>query len=484
MGLFTPFKGESTTLSTVKGMQVSMEMPDGGYRSFFILTLLAAVIGAGAAFWTFLLRISIAFFHNLFFLGQLSFFYDVRVHTPPSPLGPLVVLVPVLGAIGVILVTRRYTEEVVGTGVQQVIEAIHHEKGVIPAIVIIIKTLAAALTIGSGGSVGREGPSLHINAAFAYSVSRGLRLKVSDRLILIAAACAGGLAATFNAPIAGMIFAVELFLVEFRLRSILPLVVASITAFIATNRIFGASVDLAIPLVFPSVEAFSPVAISAIVLFGVLMGVSSAVITWFIPVTEIRLLRLFPQTPFLRHVLGMLVIGILMYLMLQVYGQYYINGLGYATIQDILSGALTILPLLLLLFLLKLVATALTLGSGATGGVFAPLVFMGATMGGAYGIAAAEILPGLGIGAPAFAVMGMAGIFGGSSGALLTAVVIVLEITGGNILGILPLLLVVGISYGVRKLLIRDSIYTYLLTIQNRPVPDSVYARLIGQWRG
>jgi CIC family chloride channel protein len=123
-----------------------------------------------------------------------------------------------------------------------------------------------------------------------------------------------------------------------------------------------------------------------IILFGLLVGMISAAIVWIIPVIEIGFLRLLPQNPLLRHTLGMLPIGIMMYLMLILYGHYFINGLGYATIQDILSGVLIVLPLLILLFVLKLVDTALSLGSGAIGGVFSPLVFMGATTGGHLGL--------------------------------------------------------------------------------------------------
>jgi CIC family chloride channel protein len=459
-------------------MLVSMETP---YipPSFLRLTIAAGLIGIGAAFWTFLLRISIAFFHNLLFLGDLSFVYDAKIHTPPSPLGPLIIFIPVLGAIGVIVVTRRYHTEVVGTGVQQVLEAIHYEKGVIPAIVIIVKTLAAAITIGSGGSVGREGPSLHINSAFASTVGRRLHLPVPDRLILIAAACAGGLAATFNAPLAGIIFAAELFLVEIRLGSMVPVIIASLIATLATTTIFGSSVDFNIPGVFPPLQALTLAGVGTLVLFGLLTGLISAAIVWIIPVTEIRLLRMLPEKPFLRHTLGMLPIGIMMYLMLLLYGHYYVNGLGFSTIQDILSGTLTVLPLLVLLFILKLIATSLSLGSGATGGVFSPLIFMGATFGAAFGVFFDAVMPGLEIAPSGFAVLGMAGTFGGATGAVLTAIVIILEITSGNESGVFPLILVVLIAYGVRKLLMKDSIYTYLLTVQDRSIPDSVYARLI-----
>ena len=153
---------------------------------------------------------------------------------------------------------------------------------------------------------------------------------------------------------------------------------------------------------------------------------------------------------YVRHALGMLLVGIQMALLFVFLGHYYIDGVGYATIQDVLSGALLSFPILLLLLGMKLLSTSLTLGSGASGGVFSPALFMGAALGGLYGVGLQYLFPGLGISPPAFAIAGMAGIVGGSTGAAMTAIVMIFEMTlDYNV--IIPLTITVAISYEISQ---------------------------------
>src|SRR5215831_16234475 len=159
--------------------------------------------------------------------------------------------------------------------------------------------------------------------------------------------------------------------------------------------------------------------------------------------------------------------------MLLTCGHYYIEGVGYSTVQDILTGTLSALPVLCLLCLLKLLATCLTLGSGASGGIFSPALYMGATLGGAYGIVLDRLFPGFAISPPAFAVAGMAALVGGATGAAIAAIVMIFEMTlDYNV--IIPITTAVVLSYGVRKALCRDSIYTLKLVRRGHYMPEAM----------
>jgi CIC family chloride channel protein len=171
----------------------------------------------------------------------------------------------------------------------------------------------------------------------------------------------------------------------------------------------------------------------------------------------------------------MLVVGVTMYLLMIKWGHYYIEGVGYATIQDVLKGELAAFHVLFLLFVLKLLVTSLTLGSGASGGIFSPSLFMGATLGAAYGIALNWCFPGMDKGVAGFAIAGMAGVVGGATGAAMAAIVMIFEMTlDYNV--IIPITITVALSYGVRKVLCPESIYTLKLTRRGHHIPSALHA--------
>lgn len=178
---------------------------------------------------------------------------------------------------------------------------------------------------------------------------------------------------------------------------------------------------------------------------------------------------------YVQHMTAMLMVGILMYAFMSRFGHYYVEGVGYATIQDELSGVPYPLYFLILLFAAKLVATSLTLGSGASGGVFSPALFLGATAGGAYGLALNRFFPQLNLSPVAFAVVGMGSVVGGATGAAMAAIVMIFEMTFDYTV-IVPMTLAVGISYGLRRSLVKDSIYTRKLSLRGAPVPDALHA--------
>ncbi len=440
---------------------------------FFLLSIMIGVIaGLGAVAF----RGLISFFHNLLFLGQFLFIYDANSHTPPSPWGPFVILVPVLGAMGVAFLVHNFAPEAKGHGVPEVMDAIYYNKGVIRPVVALIKSLASALSIGSGGSVGREGPIIQIGASFGSTVGQILRMPVWQRITLIAAGTGAGIAATFNTPIGGVLFALEITMQEISVKTLVPVAISTATATYIGRLFFGPHPSFIIPeFETPYFHIANPMALLAYVGLGLIIGGLSAVYIKSIYGFEDFFENHIKGSYYKRHMLGMVLVGITMYLLMVTLGHYYIEGVGYSTIQDVLTGHLSQLYLLLILFILKLFVTSVTLGSGASGGIFSPSLYMGATLGGGYGILVHHFFPGFNVTMPAFAVAGMAGMVGGATGAAMAAIVMIFEMTLDYSV-IIPMTVTVAISYGVRKLLLRESIYTMKLARRGHTIPESLRA--------
>jgi CIC family chloride channel protein len=255
-----------------------------------------------------------------------------------------------------------------------------------------------------------------------------------------------------------------------------PVAIATGTATYIGSLFFGAYPSF----VIPSLEALqfrarNPLVLLSYAGLGVLMGFVSALFIRCLYGVEDLFEHRVRGGYYRQHLLGMLLVGVLMYGLIAVFGHYYIEGVGYATVQDVLSGAPYPVYLLLLLFGLKLLATSLTLGSGASGGIFSPSLFLGATLGSAYGIALRGLFPQLEISPPALAVAGMAAVVGGVTGAAMAAIVMIFEMTlDANVL--LPMTIVVAVSWGTRKILSSDSIYTMKLARRGRSVPEGLRA--------
>ncbi|HEY5036780.1 MAG TPA: chloride channel protein [Chthoniobacterales bacterium] len=439
--------------------------------------LLAVVIGLVGGCGAAVFRGMIGFFHNLLFLGKLSVFYDASVHTRPSPWGWLIIFVPVIGAVGVTWLVRTFAPEARGHGVPEVMDAIYYNKSVIRPIVAVVKALASAFSIGSGGSVGREGPIIQIGSAFGSSVGQWLRIPAWQRTTLIAAGAGAGIAATFNTPIGGVLFAAELLLHEISVWTLVPVVIATASASYVGRYFFGPNPAFAIPELRVSYFHLThPLLLIAYVGLGLIIGLVSVVYIRSIYLFEDFFDRTI-RNPYLRHMSGMLLLGVIMYVLLRQTGYYHIEGVGYATIQGVLSGTLTSVWLLLLLFALKIFATSLTLGSGASGGVFSPALFIGATLGSAYGIILQHIFGGAIISPVAFAVVGMAGIVGGTTGAAITAIVMIFEMTLDYGV-VVPMTITVAIAYGVRKVISNESIYTLKLARRGHRMPSAMQANI------
>jgi CIC family chloride channel protein len=438
----------------------------------FSFAFLAVLLGIMAGFGAFAFRLLIALIHNLLFLGRLSIHYDASRHTPPGPFGHAIVLVPVLGAVAVVFLVKNFAPEAKGHGVPEVMDAIYYGKSVIRPVVAAVKSVASAISIGSGGSVGREGPIVQISAAFASWLGATTRVSRWQRATLVAAGGGAGIAATFNTPIGGVLFAVEVLLHEVSVRTLVPVALSTATATYVGQRLFGNAPAFAVPPVHP---ADSGAVLPAYVLLG---GLTAFVAAWFIRAlygTEDLFERAIPRNEYLRHVVGMVVVGIALELTMIAGGHYYVGGVGYATIVDVLTGRLTGAGFLVILFGLKLLTTSLTLGSGGSGGVFSPSLFMGATLGGAFGVLLRALFPGIPFDPAAFALAGMAGLVAGATGAALTSIVMIFEMTLDYSV-VLPMTLTVAVSHGVRRLLLAQNIYTMKLARRGHDMPEALQA--------
>ena len=332
---------------------------------------LVAGIGAVA------FRALIGLLHNLLFLGKFSAAYNANVHTPPSPWGPFVILVPAIGAVGVAFLVKNFAPEAKGHGVPEVMDAVYQRRGVIRPVVSVVKALASSLSIGSGASIGREGPIIQIGASFGSTLGQWLRLPIWQRITLIAAGAGGGIGATFNTPVGGVLFAIEIILHEVSARTLVPVITATATATYVGELFFGTHPSFSVPaLEKPLVLLANPIMLVAFAAFGVVAGLVSTVFIRSIYGCEAFFEKYVKGGYYVQHVVGMLVVGSLIYALMYNFGHYFVQGVGYATIQDVLSGFRYPLFMLLARCLpAKLLATSLTLGSGASGGVFSPAMF-------------------------------------------------------------------------------------------------------------
>ncbi len=433
----------------------------------FLAVVVGGVAGLGAVFFRGLIAVT----HNLLFLGTFSLSYNANVHTPESSLGPLIILVPAAGGLLVVFLVKNFAPEAKGHGVPEVMDAIYYNQGIIRPIVGVIKSIASALSIGSGGSVGREGPMIQIGASFGSTLGQVLRVSIWQRIALVAAGAGGGIAAAFNTPIGGILFAIEIVMHEISNRTLVPVALATITATYVSRLFFGSYPSFVIPALQTNYfHTNSAWVLVAYIGLGLLMGAVSALyiksIYWAEDFFEKRL----KVSYYVRHVSAMAIVGVMMYLAMKFFGHYFIEGVGYSTIQDVLAGNLTVVYLLVLLSVMKLVAVSVTLGSGASGGIFSPGLFMGATLGGAYGIIMNMIFPSLGISPPAFAVAGMAGVIGGATGAAMTAIVMIFEMTL-DFTVVMPMAITVAISYGIRRYFSASTIYTEKLVRRGHFLP-------------
>ena len=441
------------------------------------LCVLAVLIGCVTGVGAFLFRELIGLLHNMFFLGQFAFAYDASVFTPAGPWGAGVILVPVVGGIGVTWLVANFAPEAKGHGVPEVMDAIYYNRGIIRPVVAIVKSLASALAIGSGAAVGREGPIIQIGSALGSTLGQVIRMQAGQRITLVAAGAGAGIAATFNTPIGGVLFATELMLPEISVNTFMPVALATGTATFLGRLFFGEHPAFDVPRILGTIPSH-PDSLTTLALFtllGAVVGVAAAGFIYGMHWVEDAFERI--RGDYLRHIIGMTLVGGLMYGLFVTQGHYFVEGVGYSTIQALLNNHLTVAWLLVALFVAKLLATTVSLGSGSSGGIFSPSLFMGGTLGAAFAAVVTTIAPGFAISVPAFAMVGMGAMVGSGTGAAMTAVAMIFEMTRDYDI-VLPMILAVAVALGVRRLLSHENIYTLKLVRRGHPIPKALHANM------
>jgi chloride channel protein, CIC family len=382
-----------------------------------------------------------------------------------------VLFTPIVGGLIYGPLVSRFAPEARGHGVPEVMYAVNRLGGRMRPQVPIVKSLASALCIGSGGSVGREGPIVQIGSALGSVLGQALRLSESQLQLLVACGAAGGISATFNAPIAGVFFALELILRDFQTRSFGLVVLSSVVADAVGRAAFGSHPFLTLP----SFNFTSPVELILYTGLGVLATGVGLTFVRVLYTGEDIADRLWSKHPdWLRPAAGGVLLGLLLLAVPQMYG------VGYPVLQDAISGHYVILALLGLL-LAKILATSLTMWIGGSGGVFAPTLFMGAMLGSAYGAVAHHLMPDLAAAAGAYGLVGMGAVFAAAARAPITGVIIIFELTGDYRI-ILPLMFAIVVATALSNALTRDTVYTLKLRRRgidiDKPAPPSLMAQI------
>ncbi len=440
------------------------------------LSLLALIVGVVTGLGAVVFRALIGAIHNLFFLGRFAVAYDATRFTPVGHWGIFVILVPVIGGLGVTFLVSNFAPEAKGHGVPEVMDAIYYKDGKIRPAVAIVKSLASALSIGSGAAVGREGPIIQIGSALGSTLGQIIKMPASSRIILVAAGAGAGIAATFNTPIGGVMFAIELMLPEVSVTSFLPVALATGAATFVGRYFFGPAAAFVVPpLGSLSADPQAAISLLLFVVLGAITGAGAALFVRSLHWME----DAFDHIPgrYTRHAAGMLLVGVLLYAFQLGFGQYYVDGVGYAAIEAILNGQLSIWPFLMLLFVAKLAATTISLGSGASGGIFSPSLFMGAAIGGGFAALLQAMHVPLPVSVPVYAMVGMAAMVGGGTGAVMTAVTMIFEMTRDyNI--VMPMIVAVAVSVQIRRMLSPETMYTLKLVRRGHPIPKALHANM------
>ncbi len=403
------------------------------------LLFFAVLTGVGAGYGAVVFRWLIHQFTVLFFTGGKDLL---------SSIGSFyIVLIPAAGGLIVGFLVYYLAPETKGHGVPEVMYAVDRQGGKIRVRVAVIKAVASSICIGSGGSVGREGPIVQIGSSLGSSLGQIFHLSRDRMKILVACGAGGGIAATFNAPLAGIFFALEIILRSYAPRHLSSVVLSSVLATVISRRYLGDTPAF----VVPAYQLHSPWEI----LFYLVFGLLAAVMAYLFIVTLYKSEDIFDKIPipgFLKPALGGLIIGMI--------GLYYpqIFGVGYKSIELALYGKVTALLALILVFA-KLLATSITLGSGGSGGIFAPSLFIGAMLGVVFSKITMIFFPAIAINTGASAMIGMAAVFAGAAQAPISAILILFEMTGDYKI-ILPLMTAVVISTLVLRKWSRESIYT------------------------
>jgi CIC family chloride channel protein len=433
-----------------------------GYRLVFI-SLLAAAVGILAGVIAYVLYDLIGLFTNLAFYHEFSFHFR---SPEQSPLGIWIIFIPVVGGLIVGFMAKYGSEKIKGHGIPEAMEAVLMSRSRIEAKVAILKPLSAAIAIGTGGPFGAEGPIIQTGGAFGSLIGQLVATTASERKVLLACGAGAGMAATFNTPIAGVILAIELLLFEFRARSFIPLVIASTLATSVRSVLLGQK------SMFSMVNAnFDAIhGLFYYLLLGFVCGAAAIGFTRLLYWVEDQFDRL-PLDALYHPAIGGLALGIIGFFVPRVLG------VGYDTISDILNNNLAF-KILILVAVFKALALVISLGSGTSGGLLAPMFMSSAAMGSVFAMVINRIVPGAHLSPGAYALVAMAAVFGAASRATFAFIVFAFEITH-DYNAILPLMLVCVIADMIAIRYLPCSIMTEKLARRGLAVPQDLAADVL-----
>jgi CIC family chloride channel protein len=446
----------------IHGDQPLEPQQSAGYR-IELVSLFAALIGVLAGFIAYILYDLIGLITNLAYYHEWSFHFRSPENTH---LGPWIIVTPVIGGLIVGFMAKYGSEKIKGHGIPEAMEAVLTSRSRIEAKVAILKPLSAAIAIGTGGPFGAEGPIIQTGGAFGSLVGQLISTTAAERKVLLACGAGAGMAATFNTPIAGVILAIELLLFEFRSRSFIPLVIACTLATSVRTILLGQHSMFSMGDVNFDVVHGLPFYL----LLGLLSGAAAIGFTKLLYWVEDQFARL-PINDLWHPAIGALGLGIIGFFVPRVLG------VGYDTISDILNNNLA-LKLLILIAVFKAVALVISLGSGTSGGLLAPMFMSSAALGGAFAVIVNMIFPSAHLSPGAYALVAMAAVFGSASRATFAFIVFAFEITH-DYNAILPLMLGCVIADMIAIRYLPSSIMTEKLARRGLKVPEEYEAGVL-----
>ncbi|MCE4625999.1 MAG: chloride channel protein [Desulfurococcales archaeon] len=419
-------------------------------RRHVIIDALAIIVGVAGGLGAVIFRLFIKFFHKVFF----EYIYPLIDGPKIGGVSVGLMLLPLLGGLIVGPVVYLVAPETKGHGVPEVLEAIIMRAGRIRSRVAAVKIIVSSITIGSGGSAGREGPIAQIGASIASITARLVKLDLYDMRLLVACGLGAGIAGTFNAPLGGALFAGEVLLRGFGLYDAIPLILSAVIGAGTASIFLGQRPSFLIP----RTPAWTPADLPLYLLHGAVMGVIAFLWVRLFYAIEDLFDHLKIPSP-LKPALGGLGAGLLM----AFFPTYGVGGVGYEGVEAALLGMIPAM-LMLLLGVSKMLATSFTIGSGGSGGVFAPSLYIGAMLGGALATLYYRIVPPGLLGDPlGYQLAGMAALFAGAAQAPLNVIIMIPEMSGSYTL-IPPIMASAGMSFTVAYLLLNGrSIYTIKL---------------------
>jgi len=411
------------------------------------MLILAALLGFLAGFASTFFRWMIEFFESIFSVKGFSL-----AGIPPQTYPFLLPLMPMLGGLFIGLICKYFPNAVKENGVHKVMYAVALNDGKVRKRTIASCAVTSSITIGSGGSAGREGPTVQIGAAVGSTIGQLLHLSTERMRVLVGCGAAAGIAASFNAPLAGVLFALEIILGDFAIHTFSPIIIASVIGTVTGRALEGNEVTFNVPVH----ELVHPTEIIFYLALGMLCGIVARLFTFMYFYVQQIFEEKFNMPDLYKPAIGGLIVGMVSIFMPQILGN------GYDVMEQALTGQM-FWGLAFLLVFMKIMCTSITLGSGGMGGVFAPSLFIGAMLGTAFGSSVHFIFPTLSASAETYSVVGMGAVAGAVMQAPLTNILMLFELTNDYTL-ILPIMATcIAASYTYQRFT-KQSIYVqYLL---------------------